>query len=419
MANNHYNSHLAQNVESIKTYDPETLTGRVFPVNIGEIEMWWYMESTTREGDPSRVCWPFKPVVYQCDWPAEPDRCIIISNQAGSGTFSTTQYLNPSIYEQGDAAKYGFNPNEEHAQWNTHPGHSILAARAALTEVYGESEPYVLVQYQDRAQGGAWEFDVIRVTREAPPGETVVGCPCVEETTGPCTFNYRRMVGQVLTPPAPLGLELTFCPENTVITEPKAEYYWDDNRGNRWFSQAGAGLVGTTDVVAEFHENWRGEGCQPWLDDGSGNPQDVTYEVRWPSIPSDPVVNPPLASPEVYTTLAIGHTRDRSGFKLAEILHNEAGAVVIFPWQPSSVPLASSDKPDDYLALCAKLPPHVAPRLRYDDVNQQLWFLGIESKGLLGIMSRSDRDQINTVFAAHPAFQTAIDSLYTATQQPG
>lgn len=419
VANNHYNSHLGQEIESIKTYDPETLTGRVFPVNIGEIEMWWYTESTTREGNPSQVCWPFKPVVYQCDWPAEPDRCIIISNQAGSGTFSTTQYLNPSIYEQGEAAKYGFNPNEEHAQWNTNPGDSILAARDDLNDVYGESEPYVLVQYQDQEQGGDWEFDVIRVTREVPTGETVVGCPCVEETTGPCTFHYQRMVGQVLTPPAPLGLELTFCPENVIITEPTAEYYWDDSRGNRWFSQAGPGVSGTTDVVAEFYENWRGEGCEPWLDDGTGNPQDVTYEVRWPSIPSDPVVNPPLSSPEVYTTLAIGQTRDRSGFKLAEILHNEAGAVLIFPWKPSSVPLTSANLPSDYLALRAKLPPHIAPRLQYDSVNQHLWFLGIESQSLLGIMSQADRDLINSVFAAHPAFQAAINSLYMATQQPG
>ena len=419
VANNHYNSHQGEYLESLITYDPETLTGRVFPVNVGQIEMWWYMKSTTREGEPSQVCWPFKPVLYNCDWPAEPDRCIIISNQAGSGTFDTNKYQNPSIYEQGEDSLYGFNPNEEHAKWNTNPGDSILAARDDLNYVYGESDPYVLVQYQDRDQADAWEFDVIRVTREVPSGSTIPGCPCIENITGPCTFNYERMVGQVVVPPAPLGLALSFCLENTIITEPTREHYWDDNRGNRWFSQAGPGLVGTTDVVAEFYENWRGQGCEPWLDDGTGDPQDVTYEVRWPSIPSDPVVNPPLSSPEVYTSLDIGQTRDRSGFKLAEILHNEAGAVLIYPWKPSSVPLASSDKPADYLTLRTELPPHIAPRLQYDDVNQRLWYLGIESEGLLGIMSRADRDLINSVFADYPAFQAAVNALHTATQQPG
>lgn len=405
-----------------QVYNPTTKTGRVFPINRGPIEMWWYEESVSRQGNPTGVCWPVRPVLYDCEWPADPDRCIIISNQAGSGPFSASKYVTPTIYEQEDPNLPGYNPNEEHAIWNTNPGDSILAARDDLNspiDPTGASDPFVIVQYQDQDQAGAWEFDVVRVVREVPDGVSIPGCPCNNETNGPCTFTYPRQVGQVVIPPSPLGLALSFCPENTVVSTPTKEFVWNDRRGNLWFSRGGVGLDGTLDLLTEFYENWRGGGCMPWLDDGTGNPIDVTYRVGWPTIPSDPVLNPPLSGPNVYTTLDIGQTRDRSGFKLAEILHNEAGAVLIFPWKPSMVTL--EELPDDYLATAAMLPPHIQARLKYDSVTQQLQFVGVQSQQLIGIMSRADRDLIKNTFSKgnHQEFRDAIDALYLASQQEG
>jgi len=391
--------------------------GPVFPVNTGNIEMWWYRTSQD-------VCWPVRPVLYSCVWPPAPDRCIIIANEAGSGSFSPARYdpATIAIYEGGtladDPAALGHNPNEEHARWNTGPGDSILAARDDLNAVYGRSEPYVLVKYRDRENGDQWEFDVIRVTREVTAASPIPGCPCVEDATGPCTLHYGRIAAQPMRPPLPLGLEMTLCPEDTVITEPTPEYLWSDDRGGLWFVRGGDRGVGTADVVARFYERWDAE-CTPWLDDGSGVPVDVRYTVRWPQTPSDPVVNPPGSGPDVYTSVAVGETVDRSGFRRAQILYNDAGVSLIMPWKPTAVPL--DEVPPDYWGRFEQLPPHLRARLDYDMVGGQLLFRGDQSLGLLGIMSAADRDAILAAFArTDPSpFNDAVRALYAASQQEG
>lgn len=385
----------------------------IFAVNAGDLEVWWYKSS-------QQVCWPVKPVRYHCIWPATPDHCIIIANEKGVGPFSATKYKEPLIYELGNIgdnpATIGFNPNEEHAEWITNPGDSIYAARDDLNGVYNLSEPYVLLRYRDglSAQNSfgkfPWEFDVIRVAREVK-GAPVGGCPCTE---GPCEFVYSTIAGMTLRPPAPLVFHVPYCQQNRIITQPPEDYIWDDNRGNLWYRR------GDVQVIAEYFENWRGEGCDPWLDDGTRNPQDVTWVVNWPSIPSS-IQNPPGSSKDVFTTMAYGQTRDRSGFRIAEILYNEANAVLIMPYKTSFVPLNFQDFPDDYLAFFAKLDPHLQARLAYDEVNGLLSFKGVPSQKLLGIMSVNDRDAILKVFdqSHHSAFRSAINNLYTATQQEG
>jgi len=44
-------------------YDPATKLGRVFSINEGPVEMWWYEKETTRQENPSNVCWPVRPVI--------------------------------------------------------------------------------------------------------------------------------------------------------------------------------------------------------------------------------------------------------------------------------------------------------------------------------------------------------------------
>jgi hypothetical protein len=389
-------------------YDPATLQGSVFAVNTGQIEMWWYQ-------DAQDVCWPVKPVTYNCDWPAVPDDCLIISTEEGVGPFPPTKYLNPSIYELGDLAsdpsEIGFNPNEEHAEWVTNPGDLIYAARDDLNPMHGLSEPYVLLKYQDHLNGDQWEFDVFRVVRELPSGSAVAGCSC-DEASQTCTFEYPRVVAQPLQPPAPLAFHAPYCPENR--TAPHTDLYvWDDQKASPtlYFSR------GEVTVIGEYWENWRSGGCEPWLDDGTGDPIDVTYDVRWPQIPSDPQ-NPP-GSFDVYRKVEAGETVILEGFGRAEILYNEAGASLIVPFGSTEVPL--SPFPGEFVVYSNALPPDLRTRLDYAGGN--LIFQGDPDEGLLGIMSERDRDILISVyqetFPGHPSghlFVAAINDLYAASQ---
>lgn len=377
----------------------------VFPVNRGNIEMWWYETSQD-------VCWPVQPVLYQCDWPAAADNCIIVANGKGIPGFPQAKYLNPEIYWKGtltsDVNEVGYNPNEEHAEWIQVPGENLHASRDDYNIVYGRSEPYVLIRYRDNEKPNkSWEFDVIQVVPESPMGSPTAGCVCEAE---PCTFVYSTTAGYSLTPPVPLIFHIPYCGANTIINTPVENYFWDDQKGRLWFRR------GETSVTARFFENWQGE-CTPWLDYGTGIPQNIVYDLKWPSRAADEQ-NPP-GSPNTYTPLAFGETRDRTGYGVAEVLYNDCNASLIMPWRLSYVDLPSTDVPDDYLTLHGSLPPHISSRLNYDDVNQVLFFKGVKMDGLLGIMSGSDRALIRQIFAGKTKFLEAVDALYTESQQPG
>lgn len=403
-------------------YDPsiyqfqKNVESAIFAVNRGDIEAWWYKMS-------QQVYWAIKPVLYKCDWPATPDFCNIIANEKGVGPFNATKYKEPLIYElgevTGDPSTIGFNPNEEHAQWYTNPGDPIYAARDDLNPLYGVSEPYVLLRYRDGLQNknvfgkNPWEYDIIRVVRQIKPADAIVaGCSCNEQ---PCEFIYSTTAGAILRPPAPLAFYLPYAPGNRIILpNPVDQFIWDDKKGNRWYRQ------GNVQMTAEYFENWRGGGWEPWLDDGTDNPQDVRWNVNWPNIPSS-LQNPPGSSKDVYTTLAFGQTRDRSGFRRAQILYNEAGAKLIMPYKSNSVSLDFSQFPVDYETYFAKLDPHIQARLSYDEVNGLLIFEGDAKQQLLGIMTVNEMNHIVKVFdqGHHSAFRNAITQLYTATQQEG
>ncbi|MDX9754343.1 MAG: hypothetical protein RBU29_10305, partial [bacterium] len=414
-----------------RNYDPSIyqfakgVESAIIPVNIGYIEAWWYKAS-------QNVCWPVKPVRYNCGWPAEPDACNIIANERGVGPFNATKYKEPSIYELGklwddpateikddDPSLIGFNPNEEHAQWVTNPGDPIFAARDDLNPLHDFSEPYILLRYRDGLapknilNKSPWQFDVIRVVRQIKPSDPpILGCPCEQQ---PCEFIYSTTAGTILRPPAPLAFYMPYGPGNRIILPtPVDRYIWDDQKGNLWYRQ------GNQQLTSEYFENWRSEGWEPWLDDGTGDPQNVRWNVYWPTIPSS-LQNPPGSSKDVYTTMAFGQTRDRSGFRRAQILYNETGAVLIMPYKSSSVPLAFMSFPVDYETYFAKLDPHIQARLSYDEVNGMLTFSGDPKRKLLGIMSISEREHILKTFdkGNHAPFRSAIQNLYTATQQPG
>ncbi|MBN2327476.1 MAG: hypothetical protein JXR73_10005 [Candidatus Omnitrophica bacterium] len=407
-------------------YDPEIyqfakgVESAIFPINAipghDTMEIWWYVTS-------QNVCWPIKPVLYNCDWPAEPDDCNIIANEKGVGPFNPTKFRDPLIYELGDIggdpAAIGFNPNEERARWVTNPGDPIYASRDDLNDVYNLSEPYIMLRYRNALEPKnvfdeyPWEYDVIRVVREIKPSDPAIpGCPCLAE---PCEFIYSTTAGAILRPPAPLVYDLPYSPENRLIQPvPVDQYIWDDEKGNLWYRQGGV------QITAEYFEFWRGGDSDPWLDDETGNPQDVRWNVNWPNIPSS-LQNPPGSSKDVYTTMAFGQTRDRSSFRRAQILYNQADAVLIMPYKSNSVPLDFSNFPVDYETYFAKLDPHIQSRLSYDEVNGLLNFKGDSKLKLLGIMSLNELEHIQNVFnqGHHSAFRQAVGALHLATQQEG
>lgn len=57
------------------------------------------------------IGWPYKPVRYDCQWPASPER-IVIASQLGGSLQGLSNY---KIYTQNDSGQPGFNPNDEHA----------------------------------------------------------------------------------------------------------------------------------------------------------------------------------------------------------------------------------------------------------------------------------------------------------------
>jgi hypothetical protein len=188
--------------------DPSKYDGSdkaIFPVNLGKMEIWFYQKSMD-------TCWPVKPVVFDCQWPLQPDDCIVISNQNGSQSYNNpTVYKEPIIYYQNDPHEIGFNPNEEHARWHAQPGDRIFAARDDLAAASGESEPYVLVRYKDGLNDDKYEYDVIGVVRSGLEA-SITGCPCTEE---PCDFVYSASAGTPLLPPIPLLFDQTQCPKTT------------------------------------------------------------------------------------------------------------------------------------------------------------------------------------------------------------
>ncbi|MCG3198491.1 MAG: hypothetical protein GHCLOJNM_02993 [bacterium] len=418
-------------LHSGRNYDPSlatqgTVEGVVFPVNVGDIEMWWY----EKELD---VCWPYKAVKYTCDWPTTPEGCIIIANERGFDKYrNTTLFGSLSIYAlgevDGDPMAIGYNPNEEHAQWAERPagtlgapaGQKLFASRTDLNSRHSRSEPYALVKYRQITQSGQpWEFDVIGVKATGDSVITAKGvpnCPCNLE---PCNFIYPVTAGAPLRIPLPLALPINdpACQENQLIGNPN--YYWNDGRGKLWFVQGDQFLIG------RYWERWMGE-CKPWMDPDNNNvPHDVNLDISWPpngirigdQIPGGNIKN-------AYIIVEPGETiiRDLTkGVRKAEILYNEAGASLIRPWRPSSVPLSPASFPDDYVAFFAKLPPHIQARLSYDEVNGQLQFSGNSALNLLGIMSIADREIIKSTFNQphHAALRGAVDALHAASQQTG
>lgn len=267
------------------TYNSETLAGAIFAVNQEEnlngvsgatdgkndLVVAWYKKS------PEGVAWPNKAVRYSPQWPADTNRIVVASRLGSDGLLSATsatrqlefdpaKYKNLTLYNQPDANKPGYNPNEEHALIKPSFYHSSKtpkpsAAFALRNDLNQEnasaagytSKPVVLVQYQNVADGAfkmaAYNVKMTDADTEDQHGSHIVdvnGDGKIDSTDGDgkfkYTFEYPIHVGEKIVAPYPLNevIGANSIREIAGSSDPTgASSYWEDKDGNAWVVNKG------------------------------------------------------------------------------------------------------------------------------------------------------------------------------------
>ncbi|MGH7971671.1 MAG: hypothetical protein ACREIC_23400, partial [Limisphaerales bacterium] len=258
-----------------RAYDRPTRMGPIIPVNKvnkslstpdDDMVVIWY--HTNAIG----VAWADSPFRYVPQWPAisDPTNTIVIASQLGSGGQSfPVSYLNPRPYVQNDPSLPGFNPNEEHSLLINSKLYSL---HNDLNAYFGNlSEPYALLKYQDAAMSNQWAVRVFKVIA----------------TNSTYQFVYPGTAGQEIQPPLPLSALELCTANNQGVSGP---FYKASVNGHLWARAAGAQGEHTNVVVRYWYpmqDNFYYPGvlvgtCLPWLDQGTGTPVDITYDIAWP-----------------------------------------------------------------------------------------------------------------------------------------
>jgi hypothetical protein len=383
-------------------------TGQITAVNEGALEVWWY---NLNQG----VAWPSLVKAYYSDWPANPEK-IIIASQEGTGPIDPVVQSDTTFYYQNDPSLPGFNPNDEHAMM---VDGKIFALRNDLGTP-ATSDPYVIMKYRDPADNFLWKYRIFEVVAEEAP----------------YFFQYDATAGDPIQGPLPISAFPQVCPETTGVSGP----YWEDRKGAYWARAAGDN-GGTADIVMQFFypvqqsfffpdANPPSVGDHvPWLDVYAltpGTPVDVTFQVSWPT-------NTPV--------LRVGETLVQSKFGLpdingqtsVEIIYQQSQAQgggesvkLIDPTRSWEVDLAqlpgdvatARDGADIYFP---DVPPHLRGRFVYDEINAKLRFWGEfketpagleEPRGylLLNVMTDRERDVLLNL-SGDPAYRTAVNTL--------
>jgi polymorphic membrane protein len=446
-------------------YDRDSRTGPIFPVNLDDpawegddLIVFWYKKGI------SGADWPYKPMRYDPNWPASPEK-IIIASQLGSEVYDQallddTSYFNFQIYHQPDPELPGCNPNEEHADFfSSNSGSGFLAVYALRndlnqgdwSEPHYTSEPYVLLKYQD--SDGYWYYRIFQVFTEA---EATDGYP-------EYSFVYDGRAGTLVQPPYPLSLLLPLC-DAVSYAEPGP--WWTDYNGKIWARHGGTienNGVETGKVrwfyplQAGFYYDLDGDGeqdaqvteCIPWLNKDPSNsdepekPIAVTYHIRWPD--DDYWYTHPEGGDtwRYVPELRVGETLLIPKNELPDIMNqcsvaiifdepNEVGgtgpsAKLIDPLSERRVPLANlpddiSTRNDAGNKVFVDLPFHLRTRVYYDPINYELVFKGYfddtvvgDPIVLLNIMSDREWEQLIQL-SSNSDYQTAINDLFIETQ---
>jgi hypothetical protein len=442
-----------------RAYDRNTRQGPIIPVNRDltgvynpdfpgsipdDLVVVWYTKNST-----TGVCWPNKPVRYDPAWPSTPDT-IVIASGLGTGPLLPTDYGTQDdmvIYNQPDTTLPGYNPNEEHAAFFTAQGSTYPAVFALRNDINrtDTSDPYVLFKYRD-PQSNIWHFKVYRV----------------EATDGAHPFSYEEVAGHEINPFYPMN-QMAFgpCAQSSIISGDEGRVLKD--KDDKFFAKNGGFSGNPTDsfglryyyrLQPDFFYDRDGDGnpdetvgtCIPFLDNNTGTPQTITYNVSWPDPVPTLYVGETLTTPKTQEGESVG-LPDVANQCSVDVLFDQSVAESVTPASDYysvnlidplteyavDYPLANpeTDLPG---ALKAKydlgtgryvftaLPEHLKIRLTYDPVagddpiKGMLKLKGVyrESTGesLLLLNTLSDRD-IGLIEEVYPADGSAFWSALT------
>ena len=411
-------------------YDREQRTGEIIPVNLegpsrnDDLLLAFYQRSTSLlvagEGDEESafpgwrdeerfygserrrlpavreqrdVYWPATTARYLPAWPevgAGPGQAreLVIAAPANELLAEAVYGSERDVYGQPDPDQPGYNPNEEHA----YPaGDSLWALRSDLNTPE-TSEPYVLVNYKDPADGRA-KMLVVKVVAEDSEHEFVYGA-----TAGDA----------VLPPPAFRGVTFKMYPhplDRSLMLEDRTGVWRAYRAGDR-----GESITVVNHFCYRTLESFDvppgqsmdcphpgGEGMYSWLSTYSRRqklargeevvgsaPMDVRYVTRWPA-------SPHTLRPGQTLTMAIDDLPQIHGTHGMKLLYQQSVAqglgeavrlldvasprTVALEKLPKVLRYPRTDTVDDNVFF-PELPPNLRHQLYFDRDDQRLAFRG-------------------------------------------
>ncbi len=471
-------------------YDPSSRSGQIVPVNtvnpltsIGNDDMVvvWYRRNykpvpldPNATGEPYEnenrlvggIPWGERPVLYDCQWPADPS-VIIIASETGSEvlgqeTLDPAEFPLMQVYNQPDALSPGFNPNDEHAFFapsNLGTGFDALFAVRSDFFLEGSStdpsEPYSLLKYFDQ-DDQIWRFKVYQVLASG---------------AGYSGFQYGGVAATKVSAPYPVSL-LGNCPE----TRGQGTAFFQDYSGAVWAKAEGSMTVKywyplqpvfywTRDTngpegVPDGAPETTGQ-CVPWLDQLPETPPlqpiEVEYDIVWPDDVPQLVVGETLLRqkrglPNIHDQAAVQVIFDEIDPDVSD--PEVALAQLINPLSSRTVALIDvSETPDDNGNLpktpltskvvtqldpesgkaflvsnedgTIRLPSTVRSRIIYDPIGLTLAWRGtFDESGvgepllLLNVMSPRERDLLVSLAPGDEDYVQAINRLYILSRNP-
>lgn len=403
--------------------------GPIIPVNIDrpdddrdDLTIAWYRPSAR-----TAVPWPDLPVRYSPVWP-ENAETIVIAAGLGTGSLPSSDYPGKVVYRQPDPDAPGFNPNEEQGLII---GDTAYAVRADLNAVYGESEPYLLVRYEDpdSGEGRFRVWNVVVQTDEHP-------------------LKYPALAGQLLHLPAPLSL-MGLCEESHGASGP-----WFEDYAGRFYARAAGASGGSGEIVTRYfypmHESFDFDvrsgddppvpgACLPWLDrlpgGEEGVPTNVAYDAEWPEdVPvlrtGDTLFDGKQELPGLRNFRAAGMIYDDGrrvdGSALDSLvrLFDPLIERTLELGEDFELPSGIATAPDRGRQVFVDVPFPISIRLSYDPLQKTLHFRGyLESRAagapllLVNVMTERERDRLLDL-SSDPDYQAAILELFRLTRNP-
>src|SRR5690625_4537512 len=432
-------------------YDREARTGHIIAVNKTrptriqdagkDMTIAWYRRNA------KGIYWPQRAMQYQPDWPLDPDRIIIASEQGGEvlgqAPLSPQEYQDLRIYQQPLVSEPGYNPNATHAFFAPSNTGSGILALFALRADFGlnlpddltaATDPYVLVKYWNDDLD-RWAFRTYYVTATG---------------AGFDKFEYGGVAGTAVAPPYPLST-LPGCDDTRAVgqaindPQPPPPFFKDYKNG-LWSKSAGQGQIlfwyplqpgFAYDITNnDFPDVDTGQ-CVPWMArlpeeiGGTSSPNEpvaVSYNFSWPAdppqlIPGESLLKQKRGLPNIFEQDAVEvifdeHREDMEATGGAE--PEDTLVQLIDPLNPRFVYLENLDglgselDPETGHQIIVgdadglmNLPVSIRERLRYDSLNKRLVFSGQfddtiagEPLLLVNIMSFREARQLKVIGGA-------------------